>query len=155
MIITHAKRAKQVIGRDSTLFKMNTQIEKINHKQFRSAFSRPEQRRAFLFECAKDGLREICRVWPNDNIRLFVFGSAAKRPINIGANSDLDIAVAGLNHIAEKSWQRNSIILEIFRNGLLPDNQTLPIDLVTLDLDTQETPLTKEILNHGIEIKLD
>jgi len=125
------------------------------YKEFRSAFVRPEQRRAFLLDCAEKGFRAIRAAWPSHNIRMFIFGSAAKRPINIGANSDLDIAVHGLEHLASKSWERNAILLDIFKSGLSEENQQLPVDMVSFDAENPTTILSEEILRHGIEIKLD
>jgi len=125
------------------------------YKEFRSAFVRPEQRRAFLLDCAKQGFRAINAAWPSHNVRMFVFGSAVKRPINIGANSDLDVAVYGLEHLALKSWERNAILLDVFKNGLSRENQRLPVDMVSFDAENPTTVLGEEILNHGIEIKPD
>jgi len=125
------------------------------YQEFKSAFTRPEQRRAFLLDCARRGFESIRATWPNADSRLFVFGSAAKRPINIGSDSDLDVAVVGLNHIAEKSWQRNALLLETFKRGLSQENQTLPVDVVTIDIDNPETVIASEVIKNGIEIKVE
>jgi len=125
------------------------------HKEFRSAFVTPYQRRDFLLDCAQKGFKAIREAWPHDNIRTFVFGSAAKRPINIGAHSDLDIAISGLNHIAEKPWDRSAILHDVFKSGLSQSNQMFPVDIITFNADDPQTTLAKEILKNGIEIKME
>jgi len=125
------------------------------HKEFKSAFVTPLQRRNFLLECAHKGFEAIYEAWPDDNVKFFVFGSAARLPVNIGADSDLDIAVSGLDHIAPKSWQRNAMLLEIFKSGLSCENKTLPVDVVTFDHGDPQTTLAREIVENGIEIKLE
>jgi len=127
----------------------------LTYKKFRSAFTRPQQRKDFLFRCARDGFRAIKSAWPDANIRLFVFGSTIKTPINIGADSDLDLAVSGLDHIAPNTHQRSALIRDEFRKGLTPENQTLPFDILTFNADNPETMFAKEILRDGIEIRLE
>jgi len=120
----------------------------LTYKDFRSAFARPRQRKDFLLRCARDGFKAIKSAWPDTNVRLFVFGSAIKTPINIGADSDLDVAVSGLEHIAPNGYQRSALIRDEFRKGLSPENQTLPFDI-------PKTMLAREILKNGYEIRLD
>jgi len=127
----------------------------LTYKEFRSAFTKPKQRKDFLLHCAQQGLQAIVKEWPEYNVRLFVFGSTAKEPINIGSDSDLDIAVSGLNDIAPKSYQRNAMIRDIFRKGLSAENCLLPIDVLTFDAENPETMFAKEILKNAIEIKLE
>jgi len=127
----------------------------LTHAEFRSAFTKPEQRKDFLLRCAQQGFRSVCKAWPEHNIRLFVFGSAIKDPTHIGADSDLDIAISGLNGIAATGYQRNAMIRDEFRKGLSPENQTLPFDILTFDEKNPETGFAKEILRDGIEIKLE
>jgi len=105
--------------------------------------------------CAKKGLKSITKKWPDCNIRMFVFGSTAKNDAQIGAMSDLDIAISGLRHIAEKSYECESLIEEAFRSGLPDADQTLPIDVVIFDANHPETTLQMEIAKNGIEIRLE
>jgi len=126
------------------------------YKEFCSAFVKPEQRRQFLLDCAHQGFQSIRDAWPDRNIRLFVFGSASKLSSKVSANSDLDIAVSGeIGNIADKKHKPSAILSRKFRDGLSPENQLLPIDLVTFDADNPQTWFAKEILENGIEIKLD
>jgi len=127
----------------------------LTYKDFCSAFVTPKQRRDFLFNCAYAGLRSIRRAWPKHNIRMFVFGSAAKEPVRVGAGSDLDVAISGLRDIAPKAYQSEVLITQEFRKGLSLENRGLPIDVVTFDPDHPESTLAIEILRHGIEIKLE
>jgi len=122
------------------------------YKEFCSAFVRPEQRRDFLFACANQGFLSIRKNWSQQQIRFFVFGSAAKRPINIGADSDLDVAVSGLDH---KTWQCSAKLREIFMQGLPNNNQMLPIDLVVFNAEKPETIIARGILKNGTEIKVN
>jgi len=123
------------------------------YEDFCSAFVTPEQRRDFLIDCARAGFRSICDAWPKSNTRMFVFGSTAKEPIRVGANSDLDVAISGLNHIAGSSGECRAMLRQQFRKGLPPENQMLPFDLLTFDAENPETQFALEIMKNGIEIK--
>jgi len=125
------------------------------HDEFASPFVTPRQRQAFLIECAYNGLKSICSAWPEHQVRMFVFGSAVNTPVRVGAGSDLDIAISGLNHIATKGYERGAILLDQFKRGLSMENQTLPVDVLTFDADNPQTWFAKEILQNGLEIKLD
>jgi len=126
----------------------------ITHSQFRSAFVTSEQRREFLLQCAKEGFKAICETWPECSIRLFVFGSAAKKSSKVTASSDLDMAVSGLDHIAPKSHQCAALIMQAFKRGLPDENKALAVDVVTFNPDSPISTLSMEILKNGIEIKL-
>jgi len=123
------------------------------YADFCSAFVTPEQRRDFLLDCARAGFKSICETWADSNPRMFVFGSAAKMPVRVGANSDLDMAISGLNHIASTSGECRAILRKQFRKGLSPENQLLPFDLLTFDAENPETQFALEIMKNGIEIK--
>jgi len=128
--------------------------EILTHDEFRSPFVTPQQRKDFLLKCAYQGLKSIVDAWPNYDIRMFAFGSVANNPSRIGAGSDLDIAISGLNHIAKMGYEHGAILLEKFKTGLAPKNRTLPVDALTFDAANPETSFAEEILRHGIEIKL-
>jgi len=135
---------------------MNLNTERIlTHKEFRSAFVTRQQRKDFLLMCARQGFLAIRNAWPECNIRMFVFGSAANLPVNIGAGSDLDIAISGLDHIAPKGYQRGALIMEAFRKGLPIENHTLPVDVLTFNAENPQTWFAKEILKNGLEITVD
>jgi len=123
-----------------------------SYEDFCSAFVTPEQRRDFLIDCARQGLKSIRNAWPDHDVRMFVFGSAAKQPVRVGANSDLDIAISGLQDIAQNGHERRAILREQFKKGLLPQNQLLPFDLLTFDVENPETLFALEIMKNGIEI---
>jgi len=127
----------------------------LSHKEFRSAFVTPEQRRDFLLDCAHAGFKSIRAAWPDADVRMFVFGSATRTPCRVGAGSDLDIAIAGLDHIAPRAYQCEALVEEEFRKGLPDENQTLSIDVVTFDPKNPATTLAMEIVKNGIEIKLE
>jgi len=89
-------------------------IDKITtHDEFRSPFVTPRQRQEFLLECAYKGFRAIRAAWPEYNVRMFVFGSTISRPPRVGAGSDLDIAISGLSHIADKGYKRGAFLRKI------------------------------------------
>jgi len=125
------------------------------HDEFRSPFVTPTQRRQFLLDCAQQGLQSIRANYPDQHVRMFVFGSTVQQPVRIGSGSDLDIAVSGLDHIATKGYERGALLLEQFKKGLSAQNQTLPVDVLTFDADHPQTWFAREILAHGLEIKLD
>jgi len=125
------------------------------HQEFRSAFVTSAQRRAFLLNCARQGLRHIRQTWPTYNIRMFVFGSTANPTAKVLASSDLDIAVGGLDHIAPKSHQCAALIMRAFKDGLSEANQSVPVDVITFDPDKPTSVISAEVLRHGIEIELE
>jgi len=131
-------------------------IENIKtHDEFRSPFVTPQQRKEFLLECARKGFKSIQDFWPDYHVRLFVFGSTISNPVRIGSGSDLDIAISGLDHIAQRGYERGAILLELFKKGLSESNQTLPVDILTFNANHPETWFAREILKNGYEIKLD
>jgi len=129
-------------------------LKTITHSEFRSAFVTSAQRREFLLRCAREGFKAICEMWPECRIRLFVFGSAAKKSSKVTASSDLDVAVSGLDHIAPKSHQCAALIMQSFKQGLSDEDKTLAVDVITFNPDNPASTLSMEILKNGIEIKL-
>jgi len=126
------------------------------YKEFCSAFVKPEQRRQFLLDCARQGFQSIVRAWPDKNMRIFVFGSAANKTARVGADSDLDIAISGdFDDIAEERHKLSAALSQKFREGLAAENQLLPIDMLTINATNPQTCFAKEIVENGIEIKMD
>jgi len=123
------------------------------YEDFCSAFVTPAQRRQFLLDCAHAGFKSIRQAWPDSNPRMFVFGSTARHPVRVGANSDLDIAISGLNHIAGTSKECRAILKNQFRKGLPIENKILPFDLLIFDAEKPATQFALEIIKNGIEIK--
>jgi len=124
------------------------------YDEFQSPFVTPRQRQEFLIACAREGFKSVCKTWPTHAIRMFIFGSASKPLARVGANSDLDIAFSGVDDIAEKSARRCALLSRAFRNGLPVENRMLPLDVLTFNSDNPQTWFAKEIVEHGIEIKL-
>lgn len=122
------------------------------YKEFRSAFTTTEQRQGFLLSCARQGFAALCREFGADKLRLFVFGSAARKPAHVGANSDLDIAISGADGIAERVLQRRALLHDRFMMGLPAENQGLPVDVLTFDAQNPQTQFAMEILRDGIEL---
>jgi len=125
------------------------------YEEFSSAFVTPEQRREFLMACAKAGFKAIRKAWPDQNVRLFVFGSAANHSSRVGATSDLDIAISGADQIGESKSSRLTQLSRVFRKGLGVERHALPIDFLFFNAEDPQTWFAKEIVEHGIEIKLE
>jgi len=125
------------------------------YEDFSSAFVTPEQRREFLLDCAQAGFQAIRKAWPEHNIRLFVFGSAANPSSRVGANSDLDVAISGADKIEENRTSRLTQIARAFRDGLGVDRHRLPIDFLFFDAEKPQTWFAEELLKNGIEINLE
>jgi len=112
----------------------------------------PDARRAFLLECAQMGAAAVRKKWPENDIQLFLFGSAVNAKQQVHADSDLDIAVSGTDKIDGIQGRYVKILAETFRSGLGTERHTLPIDFVFIDAANPETWFAEEILKNGIKL---
>jgi len=132
---------------------MNDKVEKIStYDEFCSPFVTPQQRKKFLLECARLGAAGVRRAWPDHNIRFFVFGSASHPTKMVNANSDLDIAISGTEHIDGIEGKYVTLLAKEFRRGLGGARHALPIDFLFFNVETPQTWLAEEILKNGVEI---